>query len=303
MHSIQKFGIIFGFVLAMACQPGFAVRAQSVSNDSSSMRSDSSSAGRNTHQPVYHVNYWVSGPIILVGAAGGLYWLSHGPSNITNAELAAVNPNDVPFFDRISLHQNMALVPTWDGYATIGQKVGALMPLLILLDPDVRPDWLNVLTIGLEVNMVTLGIYTITPLGPHFITRYRPLVYYPLQDANAAGINQADGNNKASFYSGHVASVTCSAMFIAKVYCDYHPDASEYAVYGLAAVPSLGMGVIRFMTLDHFPSDIAVGLAVGTVCGVVIPQLHRIGGNGLSMGMYSSPTSTGLTLTWDIASE
>ena len=171
------------------------------------------------------------------------------------------------------------------------------MPLAILLDGDIRPDWLDVITIGLEVNMVTLGIYSISPLGPTFQTRYRPLVYYP--NASTYGINRNDGNMKASFYSGHVASVTASAFFVAKVYCDYHPDADKYLVYGAAAVPSLAMGCIRFMTLDHFPSDIAAGLAVGTLCGVLIPELHHIGDKNVSMGVYSSPTGgTGLTLQW-----
>ncbi|HET6401883.1 MAG TPA: phosphatase PAP2 family protein [Candidatus Kapabacteria bacterium] len=257
------------------------------------------SATHHARGPVYHVNYWVSVPIIAAGAAGGFLFIAKPKPGITDADLAALSPNNVPSFDRIALHQNMALVPQWDKYASVGQIIGAVMPLAVLLDPDVRPDWLPVLTIGLEVNMVTLAIYSLSPIGPRFIDRYRPLVYYPASVAAANGINQHDGFGKDGFYSGHVASVAASSFFIGKVYCDYHPDANRYIVYGLASVPPLAMGVIRFMTLDHFPSDIAVGFAVGTLCGVVIPQLHRIGGDGLSMGAYSSPTmGTGLTLAW-----
>ncbi|MFI5202430.1 MAG: phosphatase PAP2 family protein [Candidatus Kapaibacterium sp.] len=278
----------------------FSTEAQAQTGMTDSSATTDSTA-HHARRPVYHVNYWITLPIIAVGGAGGLYWISHAKPNLTDAALATAqsNPNNVPSFDRISLHQKLSLVPTWDKYASAAQMIGVVMPLAILIDGDVRPDWLPVLTIGLEVNMVTLGIYSITPLGPEFVTRYRPIVYYPLQDAKATGINQEDGNMKASFYSGHVASLTASAMFVAKVYSDYHPDANKFVVYGLAAVPSLGMGVIRFMTLDHFPSDIAVGLAVGTLCGVLIPELHRVVGDGLSMGAYSSPTmGTGLTLAW-----
>lgn len=285
-------GLCFGLLISTEAQ------AQTSLTDSSGTNG---SGTHPVHGPVYHVNYWVTLPIIAVGGAGGLYWISHPKPNLSDADLNAAqsNPNNVPSFDRISLHQKISLVPQWDKYASAGQIIGAVMPFAVLIDPDVRPDWLPVLTIGLEVNMVTLGIYSITPLGPEFVDRYRPIVYYPLQDAKATGINQKDGNMRASFYSGHVASVTASAMFLAKVYSDYHPDANEFEVYGLAAIPSLGMGVIRFMTLDHFPSDIAVGLTVGTLCGVLIPQLHRVGGDGLSMGAYSSPTmGTGLTLAW-----
>jgi membrane-associated phospholipid phosphatase len=250
------------------------------------------------------VNYWVSVPIILIGGASGIYHLYHPVSNIDSADLATINPNNVPFFDRVSLHQNIALVPQWDVYAQIGQITGAAMPFLLLIDGDIRQDWLPVLTIGLEVNMIALGIYSISPLGPSFQTRYRPLVYYPKAEAEAAGIDQADGNNKESFYSGHVASVAASAFFMAKVYCDYHPDANPYLVYSLAAVPTLAMSYIRIMTLDHFPSDIAVGIAVGTLCGVLIPELHKVGNRNLSIGAYSSPTmGTGLTVHWDMGSE
>ena len=289
---MRKYWILCGlsFTLLFSTEAG----AQTGTTDSTGTNNSMTHPARG---PVYHVNYWITLPIIAVGAAGGFYWTSHAKPNLSDADLATAqsNPNNVPSFDRISLHQKISLVPQWDKYASAAQLIGVFMPLTVLLDPDVRPDWLPVLTIGLEVNMVTLGIYSISPIGPQFVTRYRPIVYYPI----APGINQKDGNMKASFYSGHVASLTASAMFVAKVYSDYHPDANEFAVYGLAAIPSLGMGVIRFMTLDHFPSDIAVGLAVGTLCGVLIPQLHRVGGDGLSMGAYSSPTmGTGLTLAW-----
>jgi len=293
MYIINKNLIILGLMAAFIVSPGNAARAQSEPEDTSSA----------PHKPVYHVNYWVSVPIIVVGAASGFYITAHPKDTISNAELAAAqqNPDNVPSFDRMALHQDIGRVSTWDVYAQIGQLVGSVIPFTILLDKDARHDWLDVLTIGAEVNMVAVGIYSISPLGPMFQTRYRPLVYYPPADAKAAGIYQENGNNKDSFFSGHVSSVAASTFFVAKVYCDYHPDANKYIAYSLAAVPPLAMGVIRIMTLDHFPSDIAVGITVGTLCGVLIPELHKIGGKDMSIGAYSSPTSgTGLTLNWNM---
>jgi membrane-associated phospholipid phosphatase len=267
-----------------------------IANMGRAQESDSSISARSlaphsTSKPIYHVNYWVSAPIILAGLAGGTVWLGIPKSDITDAELSAVNPNNVPSFDRIALHQNIALVPSWNVYAEITQIFGAVMPLAVLLDRDIRSDWLHVMTIGLEVNMVTLGVYSLTPFGPNFIDRYRPKVYYA-----DYGEDRKNGLNKASFYSGHVASMAASSFFIAKVYSDYHPDANKYLVYGLAAIPPLAMSYIRLMTLSHFPSDIAMGLAVGTICGIVIPELHRIGSKDMSMGVYSSPQSTGFSI-------
>src|SRR5437588_9500250 len=109
MHYINKYGMIGILMLGIGLSPGSAAHAQAAANDSSTAPHDSSSAPRESHMPIYHVNYWVSTPIILAGLAGGTVWLGIPKSNITDAELAAVNPNNVPSFDRISLHQNMAL--------------------------------------------------------------------------------------------------------------------------------------------------------------------------------------------------
>ena len=120
-----------------------------------SSASDSSSATQDAHTPVYRVNYWVSGGIIAAGAIAG-YTLplnSFGKDAISSAELANLNPNNVPFFDRISLHQNPALVPTFDNYSSIMQIGMAALPLTLLIDNDIRQDWLPVLVMGLEVNM------------------------------------------------------------------------------------------------------------------------------------------------------
>ncbi|HEY3876615.1 MAG TPA: phosphatase PAP2 family protein [Candidatus Kapabacteria bacterium] len=261
---------------------------------------DSTNAERSTGErqgPIYHIDWWVTVPIIVVGGAGGLYWISSPKSNITDAEVASVNPANVPSFDRISLHQNIALVPKWDPYALAGQQIGAAMPLLLLIDPEMRRDWTQVIPIAIEANMVELGFYSLAPFGPKFITRYRPLVYY--SNAAQSGINRNDGNNKDSFYSGHVASVAVSSFCMAKMYCDYHPDASPWLIYGVATLPPLAMGVIRFMTLDHFPSDIAFGFAIGAAVGILDPELHRIDNHFLSFCMFSSPTmGTGLTMQY-----
>lgn len=251
------------------------------------------------HQEVYKVDWWITGPIIAVGAFGGFNYVANPKSGITQSELDAVNPNNVPVFDRISLHQKLSLVTQYDNYSSIGQKVGALLPLVILADPDIRPDWFNVIAIGIEANMVELGLFTLSPIGPRFINRYRPLVYY--SDAAQYGINRYDGNMKASFYSGHTASVAVSSFFVGKVYADYHPDDNKFLIYGLASLPPLAMGFIRFMTLDHFPSDIAAGFAIGAAIGILDPELHRTDDHTLSFGMFTSPDmGTGLTMQWKL---
>jgi hypothetical protein len=252
------------------------------------------------------MNYWVSGGIDIAGAAAGLLTIpARAKPNFDSSELANVNPNNVPSFDRWSLHQNPALVPQFETYSSILQIAMGALPLTLLFDSSIRQDGLEIMMMGLEVNAAAIIIYTASPLGPLFVTRYRPIVYYSNKTLYPNNpVDESNGNNKNSFYSGHVASAAAASFFMASVYCDYHPDASKWLVFGAAAVLPLVMGYVRLMALDHFPSDVAVGYAVGTLCGVLIPDLHKIGNKNLSMGVYSSPTmGTGLTLKWDMASE
>jgi membrane-associated phospholipid phosphatase len=302
MHLISKYWIACTLTLGISCSYGNVVRAQSMSRDSSSPPTIS-------HTQIYKMNYWVSGGIDLVAATGGLLSIAaRAKPNFDSAELANINPNIVPSFDRWSLHQNPALVPTFETYSEILQIGMGAIPLALLFDSSIRQDWLEIMMMGLEVNAAAILIYTVSPLGPLFQTRYRPIVYYPTpqypNNYNKAiytnnPVNIADGQNKNSFYSGHVASAAAASFFMAKVYCDYHPEASQWLAFGTAAIPPLIMGYVRLMALDHFPSDVAVGYAVGTLCGVLIPELHKIGDNNLSMGIYTSPTTgTGLSLRW-----
>jgi len=294
MHLINKYWIACCLMLCIELWPGASALAQT----------ESDSAKR-----IYHVNYWVTGGIILAGAAAGILTTpARAKPNFTDAELAAVDRNNVPSFDLWSLNQDPSVVPTYQNYSTIMQYSMGALPLALLIDRDIRKDGLNIMLMGLEVNMVVIGIFTVSPLGPLFQTRDRPIVYYPSRIYAPNQVNKnlypnnpvdlANGNNKNSFYSGHSASAAAASFFMAKVYCDYHPDANKYLVYGLAAIPPLVMGYVRLMALDHFPSDVAVGLAIGTACGILIPELHHIGGKDVSMGVYSSPTGTGLAFHW-----
>ncbi len=282
MHLLNKYSFVCVLTLSAALWPEASAQAQSASRDS---------AGR-----VYNVNYWVSGGICLVGAAAGILTIpSRAKPNFTDPELAALNPDNVPSYDRWSLHQDPSLVPTFENYSLYLQVGMAAAPVALLFDGPIRKDWVDVILMAMEVNAVVVTIYTVSPLGPLFQTRDRPVVYYP-----DAPVDRHNGNNKNSFYSGHVASASAAAFFMAKVYSDYHPElgADKYWLYGAAAIPSLAMAYVRLMSLDHFPSDCLVGLAVGTVCGILIPELHHVGGKDVSMGVYSSPGGAGLTFHW-----
>jgi membrane-associated phospholipid phosphatase len=85
-----------------------------------------------------------------------------------------------------------------------------------------------------------------------------------------------------------------------KVYSDYHPEIgnNKYLLYGAALIPPLLVGYFRMKALMHFPSDVMVGLGVGALCGILIPEFHRLKDKKISFEVWASACSTGIGLKW-----
>jgi hypothetical protein len=256
---------------------------------------------------VYHVNAWGSIGITVAGTAASLatYSFINNKPDITNQEFDALQSQSskdaINALDRISLNLSM---PTVDyKWPAVGvQAVCAALPLTLFLGERFQKNWDDIFLMLLETNAIAVTIYQVSPFGPFFQDKYRPIVYHSL-DSNARDEDMRTGKNRNSFYSGHVASAFASTYFMAKVYCDYHPEIKgwdQIGIYALASVPSLALAYLRLIALKHFPSDILCGWAIGGVCGIAIPEIHRIAGKNVSIGAYSSPESTGMSLTLNL---
>lgn len=245
---------------------------------------------------VYNVNKWCSGAIIVLGTTGSL--LAYTPimhkSEISDAEIANLNRNTINGFDSWALKQTTLNFDTYAMYSLVAQITFAGLPLTLFLDKTIRKDWTDLFFMLLETNAVAVSLYQFSPLGPLFQNKFRPVVYYD----DVAMDQRRSGKNRNSFYSGHVAAASASTFFMAKVYCDYHPEmgASKFLVYTAAAIPPLVLGYFRLRALKHFPSDILSGLLVGMACGIAIPEFHRISSEDLSIGINASPSQIGLDL-------
>ena len=252
---------------------------------------------------VYHVNY-LTGSLIIAGGMGTDYFaisrIKNKP-NLSMAELQALNPGVINPLDRWAIHQNPTNYLMFSKLSDdIEPPIFVILPALLGFDKKIRKDWLDLLFMYVEGHTITFTFYNYSWLGPTFQNKYRPITYYsslPLAD-------QITGNNRNSFYSGHCASVAFTTFFIAKVYCDYHPDLGfdKYLLYTAALIPPVVMGYFRVRALAHFPSDCMVGITLGAVIGIVIPELHKFNYKGISLGMYSPSvgTGTGLTLNWTL---
>jgi len=107
----------------------------------------SQSPARDSANHPYHLNYWVTGGIIIAGVAAekiGVPWISNKPS-VTPAELQALDRSVLTSIDRWALNQDAS---TMSRYVKLSDHVLAgiiALPVLTMLDHDARHDWFDVL--------------------------------------------------------------------------------------------------------------------------------------------------------------
>jgi hypothetical protein len=250
---------------------------------------------------IYHVSY-VSGSIIIAGGLASDYpaiGRIKGKEDITPAEITALNPGILNQLDQWGLHQstsNYLLFSEISDYSQI--PMFTVVPALLGFNKKIRKDWLDLLFMYCEGHVITFTLYNYSWFGPTFQDRYRPITYY----TNLPMSDRTSGNNRNSAYSGHTASVAYTSFFMAKVYCDYHPDmgGDKYLIYTAALLPPLAMGYLRIRALAHFPSDVLVGLSLGAAVGVILPQVHKFKCRGITLGLLSMPGATGLDVCWTL---
>jgi len=216
----------------------------------------------------YHTRFAVDAPVTLgLGAVSGLgLYLVSQKDGLSQAQLSALNKNNVPRFDRFVA----------GNYSKTAQTVGdfivyptlLIAPGLLALDSDVRGRYGQVLGLYLQTMLAQNAIFTMM-VGN--VTRYRPFLYGP-----EGGSSRNSHISTNSFYAGHTANTAAATFFAAKVYHDFNPGSvAEPFVWTAAAVVPAVMAYTRIEAGKHFLSDNLVGYAVGTTVGIVVPQLHK----------------------------
>ena len=206
----------------------------------------------------------------LVVAAGG--WSYYALSKIYKKDSSSVE--DVLMLDK----KNLNGFDRWAAdvyhpdaeYASDKVFYGAMpLPLVLLFDRRIRKDALKIAFLYTEALSITGTLYT----SSTYFNRYRPATY---TDILTLG-QKRSGNQRNSFFAGHVALVATSTFFTAKVYSDYHPHSNfKWVLYGIAAAATGTTGYLRHRAGKHFPSDILLGTAVGALSGILVPQAHKV---------------------------
>jgi membrane-associated phospholipid phosphatase len=288
-------------ILSVAVVAGFSAFSQT---DSTSNLTDTATVNvsiasyqalaNGDKQPVYKLKPAVDIPVTAIGAGWSMYAFtkiySKDPSTVE--EIESLRKEDINGFDRWAADVYSEKAANSSDYFFYGAMP---LPLVLLADKHIRKDAAKIGLLYLEAMSVTGLLYT----GATYTTdRYRPLAYNPEVPMS----ERTGGGAKNSFFAGHVALVGTASFFTAKVFSDYHPDSKlKYLFYGAAIVSTGGTAYLRHMGGKHFPSDIILGTAVGTLSGILVPHFHKnklFKDPNLSLMPFTTGQSHGLVMNY-----
>ncbi|MBD0377388.1 MAG: phosphatase PAP2 family protein [Bacteroidota bacterium] len=219
-------------------------------------------------EPVYKLKPIIDVPVAVPSGAWTLYAFSKiyskDPSSIE--KIQSLRTSDINGFDRWIANTYSEKAADASDLLFYGSMP---LPVLFLADNKMRKDIPKLTFLYLEAMSVTGLLYT---GSTYLFDRYRPYAYNPKVPIG----KRTRGGAKNSFFAGHVALVGTSTFFMAKTYADYHPDIkAKWIPYALAIAATGTTAYLRLKGGMHFPSDVLIGTAVGTLSGLLVPHFHR----------------------------
>lgn len=267
---------------------------------------------------------------VLLGAGivsyGTAYAFNRDLQPLTPEAIQRLSRTDVPSFDRSAIDQ---FSPNADRLSDLTLGTGIGLTGVVILSAKApanaaagstrlfpgepvstatysffRSELYTVGVMYLETMLLTNGLKSTVK---NAVERTRPFAYN-----SAAPLDQKlDKDAQRSFYSGHASNAFATAVFAAEVFRHYHPDskAKPWVWVGSLGLAT-GTAYLRYEAGQHFPSDLLVGTAVGSLAGWGIPKLHENRRNGqsasrvsLSVTPWSSGWASGLSMRWNVSSE
>lgn len=171
--------------------------------------------------------------------------------------------NNVNSFDRIFMNPYSKSL---DLLGTLICGASLALPLVNLASPS--SEWIKIGTMYAETLLFAFGIKDVIKICEN---RARPYMYFdgfPQEE-----VDSGDWNN--SFPSGHTTLAAAGSSFAAFVFSQYFDGWARWAVIGSSSALTLGTAVCRILSGNHFLSDVIVGAAIGSACGILVPLVHK----------------------------
>jgi membrane-associated phospholipid phosphatase len=227
-------------------------------------------------QSPYKISWEKDGYILGVGSTTTLtgFLLYRSVSSPTPTEVNQLSRTSVNSLDRSATYR---FSETADKTSDILYGIAACAPIILLTDHRIKNDWRTIALMYIETWSF---IGSTSMLSKGLVKRFRPYVYHP----NVSLDKKLSSDAKMSFFSNHTTTAFASAVFISTVYSDYYPR-SEWKPYiwtGSLLTASF-IGYLRYEAGMHFPTDILVGAMIGSAIGYVIPWIHRVNNDDISL--------------------
>jgi membrane-associated phospholipid phosphatase len=272
--------VVVWFVVGVGI-PTLALAAGDGSTDAPRRAGEESSAAPRS---IYRLDLAWDLPIIVVGAAGSLV-----PDLFTDSLIHPHCPcpeSEVPGFDRWAIGHAS---DTADTVSTVTATLALIAPLALDV-ADVGPStpFLEDTVVYGEALLVTDAL---TNLAKYTVQRPIPRVYSPGTPAYVS--SPADYR---SFFSGHTSSTFAALTAMSMTWTLRHgPTWWPWAITGVVGT---SVALERVLAGRHFPSDVVIGAAAGTLVGLTVPWLHaraRVGPGTVEI----EPVADGAMLAWE----
>lgn len=218
------------------------------------------------------------------------FWLMEQVPPLTEADIAALDPNDINAFDRGATRQYRYADANLSDYLL---TFSVLTPLSVLASRPVRKEFGPVLVMYIETAALAGGL---TSISKGLFKRKRPYNYNP-----EVGLNEKlSVGARHSFFSGHV-STSAAFCFLTAYMVDRYAERPgwKWAAWSGAVLVPGTIGYWRYTSGKHFPTDILVGYIIGGSTGILIPYLHKAQlPEEVSLQVYPVPYGMGLSLTF-----
>lgn len=130
---------------------------------------------------------------------------------------------------------------------------------------------------AIEVALINNGL---TEIIKGSAKRFRPFSYNPIVSTETK-LKKA---TKKSFVSGHTSQSAAFAFLTARIATDLFPNSKHKTlIWTTAATIPAVIGYLRMRAGKHFPTDVIGGYIIGASIGYLIPSLHLVKNENLSI--------------------
>jgi hypothetical protein len=195
------------------------------------------------------------------------------------SEIERLKRGDINYIDR-------SATDNWSEEADRASDVlllaTVISPSLLVVSYINEREWYRFITIVIMYSEAVLINTGVTRTVKSLAGRKRPYLY---NDSLSTEKRVRYGKSSVkSFYSGHTSLAFCSAVFLSKTWGDIHPNSySRYLVWGVSLTAASATGYLRYTAGQHYPTDIVVGAVMGGIIGYMVPVMHRVHGDGITV--------------------